>query len=303
MQTKKFFLSIFVSSVLAFLAYFYISYLPRAFSGDIIPKAEIFSIGYIAVRWYGLLIAIGALAGYILAEKRLVKNGVSRSKIEKILLVMIISGLIGARIGFVIQNVPFYSKNIIEIFAVWHGGLSIQGAMIAGIIGLLILAKKYKLNFLVLANSISPHIMLSSAIGRYGNFFNQEIVGKPSERIPWKMFVAESNRPVEYESFSFYHPVFLYESILLILAYVIYLLLRNKYGDKIGFAYTLVLYSAIRIIVEFFRIDYRPIFLYLDLAQWVSIAIMTIGLIVGVATLTRSTNARGQSREGFNRVE
>ncbi len=287
MQTKKFVLSVLVSSVLAILAYFYISYLPRAFAGDIIPNAEIFSIGNIAVRWYGLLIAVGALAGYILAEKRLVKNGVSRSIIENVLLVTIVSGLIGARIGFVIQNIPFYSKNIVEIFAVWHGGLSIQGAMIAGIIGLTILAKRYKLSFLILANSISPHIMLSSAIGRYGNFFNQEIVGKPSDKIPWKMFVADSSRPVGYESFSFYHPVFLYESILLILAYVIYLLMRNKYGDKIGFVYTLVLYGAIRIIVEFFRIDYRPIFLYLDLAQWVSIAIMTIGFIVGVTTLTK----------------
>ena len=266
--------------------YFFLAYLPAAFIGQIIPNQFLFEVGNFHVRWYGFLIASGILVAYFLSDRAMVKNSIRAHTSETIPIYVILFGLIGARLGFVLQNIPYFSKNFLEMFRVWDGGLSIHGAILGGIIGIWIGASIYRENFLKIANCIAPTIFVAGAIGRFGNFFNQEIIGRPAE-VWWKMYIALQNRPAGYENFSFFHPVFLYESILFLLFYGAYLFLAKKYGNKFGFAYTLIFYSLIRIIVEFWRIDYRPFFGPFDLAQLVSFGIILVGLTIAVVTLTK----------------
>lgn len=287
---KKFITTVLTASVVVVLVLFFASYMPRAFSGTIFINPIFFTFGKITIRWYGLILALAVLIAYLISEKRLVGNNISKSHAENILLLTVIAGLVGARIGFVIQNTNYYAKHLAEIFELWQGGLSIQGALIAGAIALVILAKRYKVGFIVLSGSIAPQTLIGGAIGRFGNFFNEEIIGRPaSNKLPWKMYVSTHNRPDGYSDNTFFHPVFLYESVLLALAYFLFLKLRKYFGDRFGFAYTLVIYSLIRIIVEFWRIDYKPILWKFDLAQIVGFIILIIGVVLYLRQRRRNT--------------
>jgi phosphatidylglycerol:prolipoprotein diacylglycerol transferase len=241
----------------------------------------IFQSSLVSVRWYGFLIALAVLLSYYLALREIKKEKISENKFDSIFLITVICGIIGGRIAFVIQDLHYFSKHLLEIPAIWDGGLSIHGAIILGSLGLIISCKSYKINFLKLANIISPYLLMSGAIGRWGNFFNHEIIGKPTEHFP-KMFVPEFYRPLNNINNAYYHPVFLYESVGLMLMFAIYLLLKKRLNNY-AITYTLIAYSAVRIIVEYWRIDYKPIFYHLDLAQIVSFAII---IVTGVLTLT-----------------
>jgi phosphatidylglycerol:prolipoprotein diacylglycerol transferase len=121
-------------------------------------------------------------------------------------------------------------------------------------------------------------VLISGAIGRFGNFFNQEIIGRPTDFFA-KMYIFDGYRPAGYEQYNFFHPVFLYESLLLAAFFCLYIFVfKRKFGEKFAIAYTLIAYSLSRIAVEPFRIDYKPLFAKLDLAQLVSIGIIAIGI-------------------------
>lgn len=247
-----------------------------AFSGTITINPTLLRIGKLSIRWYGALIAIAVYLSYFIISKRYSKT-FSDNNFDYVFLVVLVSGLIGARIGFVIQNIGYFSENLSDLLKIYEGGLSIHGGIIGGVLGLLLITKLLKLNFVKVADVMSPEVLLSIAIGRFGNFFNQEIIGRPTNGIV-KMFVEPLHRPLGFENISYFHPVFLYESILLFVLYF-YLTKNIKRVQKGGIVYLLLGYSAIRVVVEFFRIDYKPIFLIFDLAQLVSFGIILITLI------------------------
>ncbi|MFH1910034.1 MAG: prolipoprotein diacylglyceryl transferase [bacterium] len=242
----------------------------------------------ISIKWYGVLVALAIALCYILILREIRRGKIDESKFDTFFLITILSGLVGARIGFVIQNISYYSQDILGIFKFWDGGLSIHGAIILGVLGLYISTRVLKLNFVKISNIIAPYLFLGGAIGRWGNFFNQEIIGKPATGL-LKMSVDLANRSLGFENIQYFHPVFLYESILFILAFTLYFIFRKKLKN-FAIYYTLIVYSLIRVIVEFWRIDYRPIFLHLDLAQIVSLAIIFISIIFCLA-LSKKTSS------------
>lgn len=248
------------------------------------------NIGSFHLRWYGFLIASAICLSYFLSLRIAKKEGIDEAKFDSIFLVTVLAGIIGARLGFVVQNLGFFSRHFKGIFYIWDGGLSIHGAIILGTLALYLTIKKYKLNFLRLTNIISPFLLISGAIGRWGNYFNQEIIGSPSNGY-LKMFISPQNRPAGYENYQYFHPVFLYESILLFSAFVIYWFLQKSLKNY-ALVYTLITYSLIRIIVEFWRIDYKPIFLRLDLAQWISFGII---VFTAIATLVQKSKSMSES--------
>jgi phosphatidylglycerol:prolipoprotein diacylglycerol transferase len=277
---KKFVNGLAIAAAITVLAYFFIIYLPQAFAGNISPKAEVFSLNGFSLRWYGLLIALSIVLSYFLVLRDFANSKIDPVLAENSVFLVVILGIIGARLGYVIQNIDYYFANPVDILGFRSGGLSIHGAIILGIAGIFLAQKVYKIKFIDLANTISPYLFLSAAIGRFGNFFNQEIVGWPTN-VAWKMYVEANMRPAGFESYQYFHPVFLYESILLIIFFAIYkLFMYRKYGPKYGFGYTLIFYAITRIVVEFFRIDYRPILLNLDLAQLVSFAMVISGIVI-----------------------
>lgn len=270
--------NIFIILLIFFIVLFILFFIP----GKIILSPVMIDLGILKIKWYGALIAISIYLSYLIISKRYNKIFI-KDNFDYIFLIILVSGLTGARIGYAIQNLDYFATNPFDFFKIYQGGLSIHGGILGGMLGLWITTKKTKLSFISLANIISPEVLLSIAIGRFGNFFNREIIGQPTNSII-KMFVEPQYRPAGLEDISYYHPVFLYESVLLLILYF-YITSNVERIKKNGLLYLLVGYSAVRIVVEFFRIDYKPIFLVFDLAQIVSLAIMLVTLLITL-TLT-----------------
>jgi phosphatidylglycerol:prolipoprotein diacylglycerol transferase len=245
------------------------------------PGAIVFDLGFWQIRWYGILIASAILLSYFISSRWLRNAGFKESHVDGSFLLVVAFGLIGARAGSVLQLLTFFKHDWWGVFRVWDGGLSIHGAIIGGILAILAAQRIYKFNFLKFADAISPQVLLSVAIGRWGNFFNEEISGRPYSGF-LKLFISPENRLSGFKNIAYYHPVFLYESVLLALSYALFLIMRARFGFKSGFFYTLIAYNAIRFFVEFWRIDYKPIVWRFDLAQIVSFGIILLGIVASL---------------------
>lgn len=246
------------------------------------PGDIAFSIGSVSIYYYGIIMAIALTAGVLVAAF-VTKNFYHELKpdvIFNIAPVVIISALFGARIYYCLLNLSYYSQNLLEIFNVRQGGLSIHGAILGGLVGGIIYAKKNKLPVLKLCDIFSYGLILGQAIGRWGNFFNSEAFGRPTESF-LKLYIPIYKRPLEYMQYNYFHPTFLYESIIdvlifLILFFVVRKLTKNK--DGIVFFTYLILYSIARILIEQIRIDSVLNIFGVPIAQIVSFIIILIGI-------------------------
>jgi phosphatidylglycerol:prolipoprotein diacylglycerol transferase len=251
-----------------------------------LPTPVLISFGPLHVYWYGLFVVLGVLAALTVSLKLAKKFGLSANKIFDLSFWMIIAGIIGARLYHVILEwVPYYSQNPWNILKVWQGGLAIHGGLIGGLLVLIYFCWKEKVNFWLLAAIFAPGIALGQAIGRWGNYFNQELFGKPTD-LPWGIPIDFMNRPDRYLSANFFHPTFLYESLgdLLIFAILIFIVaqfLKKKWTNyKIIFLVYLILYSTLRFFMEFLRTDLTAYFYGYRWPQVFSLAIIIISLII-----------------------
>ncbi len=210
------------------------------------------------MNFYGFLIALGILIAIFVVEKfrknKPFEIGIS---VFDIFPWIVIPGIIGARIYHMISFRPYYKQNPGEIFLIWQGGLGIFGALVGGVLGLFLFAKFTKLtrkDFLKLVDVICLSLPLAQAIGRWGNFLNEELYGLPT-KLPWGIFISPENRLPGYENFSRFHPLFLYESFWDLAIFLI--LIKNKDKLKNGklFLLYLFLYCLGRFWLEFLRID------------------------------------------------
>ena len=223
------------------------------------PGGIAFTIGNTDIYWYGIIMSFAILVGIIFVcfiAKNFFKD-ISTDTIYDLSFELIISGLIFARLYYVIMDYKYFLKYPYEIPAIWNGGISIQGAILGGIIAGIIYTKRNNYSFLKFADLFSFGLITGQIIGRWGNFFNSEAFGLPTD-MPWKLYIPYQARPLEYKSFEFFHPTFLYESLLDIIVLMIMLLILNKIKERkdgiIFFTY-IILYSIVRIIVESIRID------------------------------------------------
>lgn len=240
------------------------------------------SIGGFNIYWYSILIIIGIILGYIIAIREVNKKNIDKSIFDNMIFYMIIIGIIGARLYYVIFNYYEFSS-IIEIFAIYNGGLAIYGGVIASIIFIYFYSRKYKYNFLDFLDILAPSLILGQAIGRWGNFFNREAYGSivsldflNNLHIP--NFIVNNM----YINGNYHHPTFLYESFFCIVGFILLLLIRNKIKYKrgdIAFIY-LIYYGIVRFFIEGLRMDSLYLFDF-RISQIVSIVIIIIG-IVGV---------------------
>ena len=254
------------------------------------PNPILLDLGFITVRWYGFFIALALLVGIWLAIKIAKENNINSDDIYSLALYGAIFGIIGARMYEVFFiNWYYYQENLINIFAIWHGGLAIHGVIIAGLVTLIIFGKIKKIPFLVLADLAVILLPLGQAIGRWGNYFNQELFGWPTS-LPWGIPIDLINRPSSFINQQYFHPVFLYESILnLILFLILFLVYKKiKLGRGILLAIYLIGYGLIRFLMEFVRIDLTPIYWVLRFPQWVSIGMMILGSLILVKITLKS---------------
>ena len=212
------------------------------------------------VMKYGLTMGTAiAVSVFVLGKirKKYYADVISDEMLYDLSFWLIIGGILGARLWYVLLNLHYYSNHLGEILAISQGGISIQGAILGGVLMGLIYVKKHHLCFLKIADMFGFVLPLGQAIGRWGNFFNSEAFGRPCD-LPWKLYIPQENRPVQYFYDEYFHPTFLYESIANIFIFLIlYFVLRKKIGDKSGgiFCCYLILYSVVRFFIEFVRVD------------------------------------------------
>ncbi len=253
---------------------------------NFIPQSVLFHYGIITIYWYGLFIVLGILTALFLILSLAKRFNIDSEKIWDLSFYLVLFGIIGARIYEIFLEFPYYSTHLSQIVKIWEGGLAIHGGIIAGAITLFLFIKKNKLDFWKLGAIVVPGLALGQAIGRWGNWFNQELFGLPTN-LPWGIPIEIQNRPLDYLNQSFFQPTFLYESLGLFLI-VIFLLallykqknnLTKKIAMKIVAAY-LALYSILRFSLEFIKVDVTPLFLGLRWPQVISIVILVIAIII-----------------------
>lgn len=223
------------------------------------PSDVLFSFWGINIYYYGLFIALAIVAGFFVSFFVMKKYYPSLEKdtLYDLMLWIIPFGIVGARAYYVLLCLDYYMKNPFEVFMIQNGGLSIHGAVFGGILGGYIFLKKHNLSFLKYADIVSFGLPVAQAIGRIGNFFNSEAYGKPTD-LPWGVFIPVEKRRFEYIDYDTYHPTFLYEGIGdVVIFLILFFIMRKLFDGRDGgifFSY-LILYSALRLVIESIRID------------------------------------------------
>ena len=242
-----------------------------------IPDPILFSFGPLPIRWYGLILVIAIVLASFYAGHSLIKKKVLLSKqVDDLFFYIIIFGLLGARLGHVFFfEWAYYMANPVDIFKIWHGGISIQGALLGGLITIIIWSRYNKINFWKLFDRLVPAVALGQFIGRWGNYFNQELYGTPTDKW-WGIPIAEINRIEGYQYFSHFQPAFFFESILNLILFIIlhFALKISKLKAGIITLSYFIGYSIIRFFMEFVRIDETFILWGFRLPQLISLVII-----------------------------
>ena len=240
----------------------------------------IIDLGIISIHWYSILLFIAILIGSNLAIKEAKKHGFEEDFMVNLLFLTVIIGIVGARIYYVIFNFDYYQNNLLEIFKVWNGGLAIHGGIIAGVITVIFLAKKYHLNFLKLLDMAAPSLILAQAIGRWGNFFNNEAHGIATTYTNLKnLFVPEFIINGMNIGGIYYLPTFYFESLWCLLGFIVLILIRKYKYIKIGTTTCIYLmwYSIGRFFIEAWRTDSLMLGGF-KVAQIISVILFIAGL-------------------------
>ncbi len=247
-----------------------------------LPERIAFTLGSVSVHWYGLILVLAiAVALWYAGSQLRAKSSLSKSQIEDLFFYLIIAGLVGARLGHVIFfNLPYYINHPLDVVKIWQGGLSIHGAVLFGLIALYFWCKSYKVNIKQIADILIPALPLAQAIGRWGNYFNQELYGKATDSLVG-IPIAFNNRVEDYNQSTHFQPTFFYEFVLnLILFFSLHKLLAKKLKAGLITLIYLAGYSIIRFSMEFIRIDETPVVLGMRLPQLISLVVIILVVIL-----------------------
>jgi phosphatidylglycerol:prolipoprotein diacylglycerol transferase len=291
------------------------------------PDPILFELGPLVIRWYGVLIVGGALLGTWLAAKEAPRRGQNPDHVWNIMMFGLLGGVLGGRLYHVVstpagagqsgisyyfgtnpwteisllgQSIPFP-----RALAIWEGGLGIYGGVLGGVIVVWLYTRRHKLPFTTFLDLGAMALLLGQAIGRWGNYFNQELYGQPTT-LPWGIPIDMQHRLAEYQNLPLetrFHPAFLYESLLNLGVVAILLYVHRRHTNTIRSgdiaAGYLIGYGAVRFIVEFFRPDAWRMGA-LPTAQWIGIALVITGVAWIVwnhrSSKERTRNTRRRAR-------
>jgi prolipoprotein diacylglyceryl transferase len=247
------------------------------------------------VHFYAVFILIGIAAAILIGNRRLVARGGENWVVLDIALWTVPFGIIGGRLFHVFTHASDYfgaGKNPMEIFAVWNGGLAIFGALILGGFGAFVGCYQSGIKFFAFADAIAPGVILAQAIGRWGNYFNQELFGKPTD-LPWALQIDRPNPaiPTGLPDSATFHPTFAYEMLWNLAAFALLILLDKRFDLRWGrlFGLYLIAYSAGRFWIEGIRIDPSDIIFGLRTNQWSAVLTIVIGVAIFVVSKRRHT--------------
>lgn len=246
------------------------------------PSSNEIVLGPLSLRAYGLMIALGVLAAVWLARRRWAARGGNPDDIVTLALWAVPAGLIGARIYHVITDwQDYFWDRPLEAFAFWQGGLGIPGGIVGGLAVGVVVARRMGIRLPAIMDAAAPAVPLAQAIGRLGNWFNQELFGGPTD-LPWALEIDREYRPLDYQAYEAFHPTFLYEGLWNLALVAALVLIGRRAVLRPGNLFALYVggYFLGRLWVEAMRIDPASELLGLRVNIWTSIAV-----ILGIAVL------------------
>ena len=261
-----------------------------------------FQIGKLSIYWYSIFVVLGILFALFIIMREVKRQQINTYFFTNLIFYTLLFGILGARLYYVLFNLDYYLLFPLDIIKIWQGGLAIHGGIIAGLITMIVYCKKYKVNILKTLDISCVGLIIGQAIGRWGNFFNQEAHGS----IVTKDFLKNIKLPQfiidgMYIDGSYYHPTFLYESIWCLIGFVILLFFRRRQYNKVGqtIAFYMIWYSIGRFFIESLRTDSLMIGNF-KIAQIISIIMIITGIIIIIYSKKGSTFDNLYNRKSDN---
>ncbi|MFA5134303.1 MAG: prolipoprotein diacylglyceryl transferase [Patescibacteria group bacterium] len=250
------------------------------FFQETVPTDIALTLGSMAVHWYGVILAAAVLVGFIIALYAAKKKQVRADHLYNLFFLLTFFCIVGGRIGHVIGDVGYYLDHPGKVIAFWQGGLAFHGVVLAGLLTAIVYARVKRIRFWVITDCIVLGLPLMQAIGRWGNYFNQELYGPPTN-LPWAIMIDSAHRVPGYGTSTLFHPLFLYESLLMLIIFgILFSVFRSQRltAGRLTLLY-FILWAAVRFMLDFLRIGMLEIGPLL-LTQWISMA-----LLIGAAGL------------------
>jgi prolipoprotein diacylglyceryl transferase len=264
-----------------------VSALPATLASIPSPRDGVLHLGPVPFHMYGLMIALGVIVAARVGRVRYVKRGGDGDAFDSVAFWAVVGGVIGARIYHVITDYQLFDGHPERMIQIWRGGLGIWGGVIGGALAVFIVARRRHMQFSVLADCIVPGLAFAQGIGRWGNWFNQELFGGPTT-LPWAVEIDRAHRPAGYSQYATFQPTFLYESMWCIALGFSLLYIDRKFKLARGqlFALYAAGYTAFRFVMEEMRIDEAHTIGPLRVNAWVSIVVF-VGAIFAFVLLGR----------------
>ncbi len=242
------------------------------------------------IHFYGLIIMTGVVAAAFIARRQAKKAGEDPEVVWDVLAWVVIAGIIGARLWHILTPPPnfieqgittkYYLTHPLAAIAIWNGGLGILGAVVGGAIALFFFMRQRGLSFARWVDIIAPGLALAQAIGRWGNFVNEELYGSPTN-LPWGLYIDPQYRLPQYQNVAYYHPLFLYESLWNLGNMALLLWVSKRYRDRLlpgdVFLIYAIVYPVGRFLLEFLRLDASMV-AGININQWIMAGIALISL-------------------------
>ena len=243
------------------------------------PPSNGIHIGPLQLRAYGLMIAVGVIVAARWSDRRWQTRTGTPGVVSSLAVWAVPAGVVGARLYHVITDYEIYTHNVLKAFAIWDGGLGIPGGIAAGVGTGVLVARHRGLPVGQLLDVVAPALPLAQAIGRWGNWFNQELFGRPST-LPWAVRIDLANRPAGFETFTTFQPTFLYESLWNLAVVAVVLLVERRRRLRPGrlFAVYIAGYASGRFGVERMRIDFAHTIAGLRVNEWMSILAFAVAI-------------------------
>ena len=245
------------------------------------PSQNVLELGPFTIHFYGILIAVGVIVAIIVSKNRYVRFGGVGEVFESIAIWGIVIGFLGARAGYVFTHSHRFAGRPWAVFFIWEGGLALYGGLFFGALAIIFLANRRGADLFAIGDAAAVGIPLAQAIGRFGNYFNQELFGTPSD-LPWAVIIDPAHRPVGYEQFGTFHPTFLYEAVwnaLILVPMILWLEKRGRLAKGASFGVYVMMYSFIRFVMELLRTDTSFRLFGLSRNGWLSLAAFIGGWI------------------------
>ncbi len=249
------------------------------------PQNNVIELGPLKIHYYGVIIGIGVVLAVMVMTRRYERYGGDKDLAERVLMWAIGLGFLGARLAYVLPRFATVTADgLWHVFAIWEGGLALYGGLTTGFLVAVLMFRHYEGDTPAILDAAAIGIPLAQGIGRWGNYFNQELFGTPSD-LPWAVEIAERFRPSEYADSATFHPAFLYESLWnLAVVIPIVLWIERRFDLRKGnlFWIYVMLYGFARFMLEFIRTDRATVVLGFRANQLVAALLMATALSVFV---------------------